>query len=394
MTKTNPIKEYTLKNGEKRYMFKIYGRIDPLTGKPRHITRRGFKSKREAKATLNKIKAEVSNGTYKKKIAETYKDIYDLWVIPYESSVQDSTFLKTIGIFKNHILPVMGTYRIEKIDIAACQNALLIWTSKLKGFKKVKAYASVVLEFAVNHGYLTTNPFDKVVMPTNKTSEEKENFYNANQLTKILECFKREGNLKVYAFFHLLAYSGLRKGEAFALTWQDINFETGYIKINKAITRGKNGLYIGTVKNGTPRIIKLDDKTLDLLLQWQSKLSEEKVILTGKKLTKKDFIFPSSDLSKLPEPNQTHRWLTKVITKYNLEPITAHGFRHTHCSLLFEANAGIKEVQYRLGHKDVKTTLQVYTHVTQKTKACTVDKFVTFLKNNDQDNDQGLLEIQ
>lgn len=74
-------------------------------------------------------------------------------------------------------------------------------------------------------------------------------------------------------------------------------------------------------------------------------------------------------------------WLKLVLDKYNLESITTHGLRHTHCSLLFEAGATIKEFQYRLGHKDVKTTLDVYAHVTKKAKAETIDKFEKYLSN-------------
>nr|WP_255512461.1 tyrosine-type recombinase/integrase [Kurthia sp. Dielmo] len=68
--------------------------------------------------------------------------------------------------------------------------------------------------------------------------------------------------------------------------------------------------------------------------------------------------------------------------------MTAHGLRHTHCSLLFEAGASIKEVQFRLGHRDVKTTLDIYTHVTKKAKSETINKFTNFL-NDAGLNDQG-----
>ncbi|WP_419962631.1 tyrosine-type recombinase/integrase [Psychrobacillus sp. BM2] len=59
--------------------------------------------------------------------------------------------------------------------------------------------------------------------------------------------------------------------------------------------------------------------------------------------------------------------------------MTTHGFRHTHYFLLFDAGATIKEVQVRLGHTDVKSTLDVYTHVTKKAKAETIDKFEKYL---------------
>lgn len=66
--------------------------------------------------------------------------------------------------------------------------------------------------------------------------------------------------------------------------------------------------------------------------------------------------------------------------KYTLKKVSPHGLRHTHCSLLFEAGASIKEVQDRLVHSDVKTTLDIYTHVTKKAKEGTIQKFVNYLE--------------
>ncbi|MDG4521186.1 site-specific integrase [Streptococcus suis] len=68
-----------------------------------------------------------------------------------------------------------------------------------------------------------------------------------------------------------------------------------------------------------------------------------------------------------------------ILKKYDLPYITPHGFRHTHCSLLFEAGASIKEVQERLGHEDIKTTMNIYAHVTENTKEKTAEKFAKFL---------------
>ncbi|WP_222424340.1 tyrosine-type recombinase/integrase [Kurthia sp. Dielmo] len=78
-----------------------------------------------------------------------------------------------------------------------------------------------------------------------------------------------DNNLKRTAVFYLLTFSGMRKGEAFALRWSDINFDEYEVRINKAVKRGKNGLYLGTTKNGDPRTIKIDEKTLSYLAAWK-----------------------------------------------------------------------------------------------------------------------------
>lgn len=71
--------------------------------------------------------------------------------------------------------------------------------------------------------------------------------------------------------------------------------------------------------------------------------------------------------------------LDLIVKKYGLKRITTHGFHHTHCSLLFETGATIKEVQDRLGHSDVQTTMNIYAHVTEKAKEKTAEKFANYV---------------
>lgn len=60
--------------------------------------------------------------------------------------------------------------------------------------------------------------------------------------------------------------------------------------------------------------------------------------------------------------------------------MTVHGFRHTHCSLLFELGATIKEVQERMGHTDIKTTMNIYAHLTDHKLEETANKFASFMQ--------------
>lgn len=69
-----------------------------------------------------------------------------------------------------------------------------------------------------------------------------------------------------------------------------------------------------------------------------------------------------------------------ILNKYKLSKITTHGLRHTHCSLLFEAGASLKEVQDRLGHSDVKTTMNIYAHFTKQAKEEAILKFTDYME--------------
>lgn len=79
-------------------------------------------------------------------------------------------------------------------------------------------------------------------------------------------------------------------------------------------------------------------------------------------------------------PTKTRKWILHVQKKYKLGTITTHGLRHTHCSLLFEAGASLKEVQDRLGHSDVQTTMNIYAHVTKKAKEVAIQKFASYIE--------------
>lgn len=366
-------------------MFRVFLGTDELTGKAKNTTRRGFKTKKEAELALARIKLQVSEGTFKQKSAEIYQEVYNLWINQYEKTLEESTFVKTAGYFKNHILPTMGNYRIEKITIAICQKHYNEWATKVQKARTIKSYAKKVLDYAIVHGFIQTNPFTHVETKVKKAFTESveagsENFYIKDELITFLEKAKEHLNFKAYALLRLIAYTGLRKSEALALTWNDVNFVESELTINKAIGRGKQTqLYLKTTKTGKPRAIKLDETTLLILKEW-NKHQKQQYIKLGINTMKKNQLIFSNTKNEFLQPAQVQKWMYSVQKKYQFKRVSPHGLRHTHCSLLFEAGASIKEVQDRLGHSDVKTTLDIYTHVTKKAKEGAIQKFVNYLE--------------
>jgi len=89
-------------------------------------------------------------------------------------------------------------------------------------------------------------------------------------------------------------------------------------------------------------------------------------------------VFPN-ERNEWTQPSKTTRWLDYILDKYNLNKITTHGFRHTHCSMCFESGMGMEEVQDRLGHKDIKTTMNIYVHISKKRKKQGVHRVVEFM---------------
>ncbi|WP_227752165.1 tyrosine-type recombinase/integrase [Viridibacillus arvi] len=327
----------------------------------------------------------MKEGTFQKQCVETYQDVYNLWLKHYEKTVEESTFVKTTGIFKNHILPAMKLYKIEKITVDVCQYHVDEWADKLKKFRMVKSYASKVLDFSIKRIYIQTNPFAFVDMPTalkkkQASVEDKvENFYTKEQLIQFLSCLENENNIKAFNLFRLLAFSGMRKGEALALTWNDLDFKTNEIRINKALSRGKeNQLYVKSTKTGIARIVKMDERTMAILKEWRKKQKQDYLMLGYNTMKAGQLVF-SNECNEYLQPTKTRKWILHVQNKYGLDTITTHGLRHIHCSLLFEAGASIKEVQDRLGHSDVQTTMNIYAHVTEKAKEAAIQKFESYI---------------
>lgn len=100
----------------------------------------------------------------------------------------------------------------------------------------------------------------------------KENYYSRKKITEFLACCKQDLSLMKYTAFHLLALSGLRKGELFALTWADVDFDAAILKVNKAVGYSKTrGLHFKNTKTSKPRVVDLDDETLTILQSWREK---------------------------------------------------------------------------------------------------------------------------
>ncbi|WP_349773554.1 tyrosine-type recombinase/integrase [Rummeliibacillus stabekisii] len=125
--------------------------------------------------------------------------------------------------------------------------------------------------------------------------------------------------------------------------------------------------------------MKLDETTLLILKEW-NKLQKQQYIQLGINTLKKNQLMFSNTKNEYIQPVLVQKWMYSVQNKYTLKRVSPHGLRHTHCSLLFEAGASIKEVQDRLGHSDLKTTLDIYTHVTKKAKEGAIQKFVDYLE--------------
>ncbi|QGQ44027.1 site-specific integrase [Metabacillus sediminilitoris] len=196
-----------------------------------------------------------------------------------------------------------------------------------------------------------------------QNAANERNYWTKEEIKNFLFITKNELSLRDHVIFQLLIYTGARKGELLAISWEDIDFEARSLKLWKTLfqTDGKHLLQTPKTRD-SKRLISLDTQSLSLLKKWRIIQMEENLAF-GSRNANNNIIFTRPDGTPLRLAYLNEK-LNILIKRHNLHPITIHGLRHTHASLLFEAGANIKEVQERLGHSDIQMTMNDYTHVT------------------------------
>lgn len=355
------------KNGKTYYKFNAYLGLDEY-GKEIRTNRQGFTTKKDAEIEYLRLKENGLNKT----ISITLDDAYNEWISSYKLTVRGSTLENTVAIYKNHIQCLIGKKKIDTFTTSFMQQFINDISKKTDLFSRVKSILSRIFDMQVRNKNIPSNPCKDIILPKKqaKSDEKIENFYNKDELTLLLKLAKNQLPFKYYVFFHLLAFTGMRRGEALALLKSDIDIENKQISITKTLSRNQNNAKVinATKTSDGNRIIDIDDITLELLIRLINTHDTE--IL---------FIDDNSNYIHLSTPI---KYLDKLVKDNNLKRITVHGLRHTHCSLLFEAGASVKEVQHRLGHKDIKTTLDIYTHLSKNQKVDTVNKFLNFINQS------------
>lgn len=376
------IQKYLDKDENTRYKFRYYAGVDELTGKQRYIRRQGFTSEEDAKDELLKIEYLVSTNQYFKDVKSgKFGDVLDEWLELHKTRVKPSTFYNIKVRVNKYVRPYFKDMYVDKIKLRQCQD----FTNKtFKTAPKAYVYSigivKNVLDYALRLGMIESNPMLYVIKPkpVQQVQDKHDNYYNRDELKKFLDVAK-DIDLKKYALFRLLAYSGIRVGECLALTWHDLDFKNNTVNINKTLARINNGFKIQIPKTKSSiRKISLDVETIRILKEWQLEQRKQLLKIGINALDSQQLIFNSNKNGFIF--NSVIVYDIKLIAKKaGLYPITTHGFRHTHATLLFASGLDIKQVQARLGHSNVQTTLNIYTHAIQEKQDKIGDEFAKYI---------------
>ena len=378
------IKKYTIQNGETRYLFQTYLGIDPITGKERRTTRRGFKTMKEAKQAERNLLLDVEENGLPSNQSDgfqdpTFEELASLWLENYKTTVKASTFENVRAKVEKMTEEHFEGMKLKQISVTYCQKVVIELSKSYVLYNHYLSVINRIFKYAVLMDVLNSNPFDKVIKPKSRQTQRKGNFLTKEELKEFLKLAQTATLSYFFPLVHLMSYTGLRQGETLALKWSDIDFENKKITVDKTAVRIKEKQTLQTPKTkNSKRVISIDPTTLSILKSW--KKDQIKIYFKNGKHFEGDdnFIF-TNERAEWVHIHNFIRYFKRFIADQKLKPITPHGLRHTHASLLFSAGVEPKNISDRLGHSTVQITLDLYTHITEEQRSDTVEKLLEYM---------------
>jgi len=335
-----------------------------------------FSGKKEAEKELNRILHELDTGIFIEPVKLTFSQYLDKWLPSHTreklSPMSAHRYQREI---ENRIKPILGHIPLEKLTPMHIQGFVdeIIRAGHLKADKPlspemVKYDLKIVkaaLKKAVQWGLLPRNPAENISAPRATEKQEQEmHILTEEQIKQTLTTLKQGKSFQKYVLLLLLVSTGLRIGEALALTWEDIDFENEVIFVNKTVQRVGKEIVIKPPKTKSSiRKITIDGHLLAILKRHKARQNERRLQLANKwkGTSNKVFTGPTGGITV---PSTVQNWWIKFRGQVGLDHVRLHDMRHTHAThLLASGKVDIKTIAARLGHKNAAMTLNVYSHV-------------------------------
>ena len=394
-------------NGEISYSVKsVYLGLDIKTGKPvkTTVTAKTLRSL-DRKIIQAKIDWEESGSTRKETFSiATLSDLAEMWFSNYETWVSsDNTLNRVRNYLDTYILPKFGHYQPDKITSSDIQKWINELAQKSKesvdaGNKRAKKGSAKdfgaiahklreIFNFGITHFELKYNPVQSIKIPPKPKSNQKRIMVlHDEDLTIWLNFVDTLPNTRANRRFKVicdsLLASGMRINELLALTIYDLDFESSEILVTKTLVwknaNPKLGLKGKVVCKNTPKSDSGNRKIAvpyQIIEQLQNFHDEMNLYFKKNGLSKSKLIFPTIYGNYMCDRNE-RATLKRRLQEVDLPDYGFHLFRHTHASMMLNAGMNWKELQHRMGHKSIKTTMDIYAELAPKNQTQAVDIYL------------------
>ena len=336
-------------------------------------------NKRRAEAMLMEMRKNFENGIVTKDIAQKgdilFADFLLDWLEMMRNSLEVTTYASYAKAIKNRIAPYYSERQIKLKDLTPkdiqdyYQYGLNV--EKVSANTVIHRHANIrkALQYALRTGLIDYNPADRVERP--RKEKYHAAIYNDQELDILFKIVKGK---KIELAIILGAFYGLRRSEVVGLKWDAIDFERKTLTIKHTVTEVTlDGKVLVVDKERTKT--KASHRTLPLVAPFEELLYRMKAdqernrkLCGGVYCTKYlDFIYVD-ELGERIKPNYITQHFSIVIKNNGLKKIRFHDLRHSCASLLYANGVSLKEIQEWLGHSDISTTSNIYTHLDYSTK--------------------------
>jgi integrase len=338
------------------------------TGRRRQKWHGGFRTRREAEGARAKIVNDINLGVYVAPNDLTLTDwVERTWLPSMRLQVKPTTLDSYRRNLVLHVLPRLGRLRLREITPRRLNEvyAELLESGRKNGagtrlnpktVRNIHATIHKVLADAVDEQLVARNAASTAKPPRpDRLGAPELRFWTPEQLRTFLD-FVAEHPLR--PLWTLLAMTGMRRGEALGVRWQDIDFHERRVSIRRALVSVAYELHESTPKSRRARVVDLDSGTVDELCAHRTRQQTHQ----GEPLRDTDLVFARDDGRPLV-PDVVTQTFVRLVERSGLPRIRLHDLRHTHATMGLRAGVPIKVIAERLGHADPGFTLAEYAHV-------------------------------
>ncbi|MHB8870280.1 MAG: tyrosine-type recombinase/integrase [Thermoleophilia bacterium] len=330
----------------------------------------GFATKKEAQAGLTEVLRELQQGSYVEPSKVMVKEFLSLeWLPAIEATIRPATLASYTTHVNTHIVPRIGTVPLQMLSAGQINRlyAELRKNGRARGpgglspnsVRRIHATLHRALRDAVRWGYLSRNPVDNADPP--RTVDSELAAAKAWQVADLKRFLARVQDDRLHPLWLTLALTGLRRGEALGLLWQDVDLKAGRLVVRRSLVPVNADVVVSEPKTRRGhRSVTLDPVTVSTLKAWRRRQRDER-LAWGPAWTNTGLVFTREDGTAW-RPERITQIFAALVKKTKVPAITLHGLRHTHATLALAAGIHPKVVSERLGHSTVALTMDVYSH--------------------------------
>ena len=333
------------------------------------------KTKRECVEKLNALKESLGKSTEKIRVDMTFGEWLDFWYQTYSKpALRPTTQAGYENHIYKHILPTIGKIPLQELTASDLQQfyANLKKSGRLtradiygkglsdRSVRACHACCRTALDKAVSEKLIRKNPAIECKLPPKRDREMQ--VLTAEEMRRVLIQAREEG---YYEMLLLDLSTGMRRGELLALQWEDIDFETGAVRIDKQVQAIGGELIVSPPKTkSSSRTVLLPPPLLAIFREYRKTVNSR-------------WVFPSPVKEDSPrDPTTCRKRLSAILEHAGCKHVRFHDLRHTFSTQAIQYGMDVKTLAATLGHSSVETTLNVYSHVTdemQKSAARKID---------------------